>query len=82
MNLTNRYINTPTFDMLASVQAHKKYQEGESLSDFELELLIVLYRELSFLLEIASPPYNIARDCAYRTLEELHKMSSAMYGSK
>ena len=64
------------------LQAHQKYIASESLSAFELELLIVFYREMETLLEIASPPFDIARDCAFRTLEFLNKMSEYRHGTK
>ena len=70
------------FSPSMALQAHKKYLAGESLSDFELELVIVLYREMATLLEIASPPFDIARDCAFRTLEELNRMSDDRNGGK
>ena len=70
------------FSPSMALQAHKKYLAGESLSDFDLELVIVLYREMATLLEIASPPFDIARDCAFRTLEFLNKMSEYRHGIK
>ena len=70
------------FSPSMALQAHKKYLAGESLSDFELELVIVLYREMATLLEIASPPFDIARDCAFMTLEFLNKMSEYRHGTK
>ena len=70
------------FSPSLTMQVHKKYLAGESLSDFELEVLIVLYREMATLLEIASPPFDISRDCAFRTLEELNRMSEDRHGGK
>ena len=70
------------FSPSLTMQAHQKYLAGESLSDFELEILIVLYREMATLLEIASPPFDIARDCAFRTLLELNRLADARYGNK
>ena len=70
------------FSPSMALQAHKKYLAGESLSDFELELVIVLYREMATLLEIASPPFDIARDCAVRTLLELNRLADERYWSK